>query len=108
MGPTRSRISEAGRIKLNNSITRIQINGKNGTGFFMKIEINGKAKNYLITHNQIIPEEQIDSKINIDLIYGQVLKTISLDKNIRNIGTFEKGVIIIEIIQKDEIPEEKK
>ena len=107
MGPTRSRISEAGRIKLNNSITRIQINGKNGTGFFMKIEINGKAKNYLITHNQIIPEEQIDSKINIDLIYGQVLKTISLDKNIRNIGTFENGVIIIEIIQKDEIPEDK-
>ena len=107
MGFGKPKISDAGRNKLNNSITRIQINGKNGTGFFMKIKINGKEKNYLITHNQIISQEQIDSKINIDLIYEQAFKTISLDKNIRNIRTFENGVIIIEIIQKDKILEDK-
>jgi hypothetical protein len=107
MGSSKPKISESGRKKLNNSITRIQINEKNGTGFFMKIEINGKEKNYLITHNQIISQEQIDSKINIDLIYEQAFKTISLDKNIRNIRTFENGVIIIEIIQKDKILEDK-
>ena len=96
--------------KLNNSITKIQINGKNGTGFFMKIEISGKTTNYLITLNQIISQDQIDSKINIDLFYGEFdeeHKTIKLDKNIRNIRTFENGAIFIEIIPNDGISKDK-
>lgn len=104
MGIGRPKISEDGRKKLNNSIAKIQINGRNGTGFFMKFEINKDTKYFLITLNQIISQEQIDSKINIDLFYDRVAKTIILDKNIRNIKTFENGVIIIEIIQNDEIP----
>ena len=44
MGSSKPKISKAGENKLNNSITRIQINGKNGTGFFMKIEINGEKR----------------------------------------------------------------
>jgi len=107
MGFGKPKISEAGRNKLNNCITRIQINGRNGTGFFMKIEINGIKKNYLITHNKIISQEQINSKINIDLFYGEESKNIILDKNIRNIRTFENGVVIIEIIETDGIPEKK-
>ena len=107
MGFGKPKISDAGRNKLNNSITRIQINGKNGTGFFMKIEINEEKKNYLITNNQIISQGQIDSKAFIDLIYDEVPKTIILDKNIRNIRTFENGVILIEIIQNDGISENK-
>jgi hypothetical protein len=107
MGVGRPKISDAGRNKLNNSISRIQINGKHGTGFFMKIEINGEKKNYLIANNQIISQEQIDSKANIDLMYGQEFKTISLDKNIRNIQAFENGVILVEIIQNDGISENK-
>ena len=107
MGVGRPRISEAGRIKLNNTLTKIQINGMNGTGFFMKIEINGKAKNYLITFNQTISQDQINSKINIDLFYDQVSKKIILDTNIRHICILENGIILIEIIQNDGIPENK-
>ena len=59
MGLGKPKISDAGRNKLNNSITRIQINGKNGTGFFMKIEINEEKKNYLITNNQIISRSKL-------------------------------------------------
>ena len=107
MGFGKPKISDAGRNKLNNSITRIKINEKNGTGFFMKIEINGEKKNYLITNNQIISHEQIDSNTNIDIIYDEVPKKIILDKNIRNIRTFENGLILIEIIQNDGISENK-
>jgi len=107
MGSSKPRISKAGENKLNNSITRIQINEKNGTGFFMKIEINGEKKNYLIANNQILSQEQIDSGANIDLYYGEMHKIINLDKNIRNIRTFENGIILIEIIQNDGISERK-
>ena len=107
MGSSKPKISKAGENKLNNSITRIQINEKNGTGFFMKIEINGEKKNYLIANNQILSQEQIDSGANIDLYYGEGHKTISLDKNIRDIRKFENDLILIEIIQNDGISESK-
>jgi hypothetical protein len=107
MGFGRPRISEAGSIKLNNTLTKIQINGMNGTGFFMKIEINGKTKKYLVTFNQTISQDQINSKINIDLFYDQVSTKIILDKNIRHISILENGVILIQIIQDDGIPENK-
>ena len=103
-------IAEAVSKKLNNSITKIQINGKYGTGFFMKIEIGGKTTNYLITLNQIISQDQINSKINIDLFYGEFdeeHKTIKLDESIRKIRTFENGAILIEIIPNDGISKEK-
>ena len=103
-------IAEAVSKKLNNSITKIQINGKYGTGFFMKIEIGGKTTNYLITLNQIISQDQINSKINIDLFYGEFdeeHKTIKLDESIRKIRTFENGAIFIEIIPNDGISKDK-
>jgi hypothetical protein len=59
MGFGKPKIRDAGRNKLNNFITRIKINEKNGTGFFMKIEINGEKKNYLITNNQIISRSKL-------------------------------------------------
>ena len=107
MGSSKPKISKAGENKLNNSITRIQINEKKGTGFFMKIDINGEKKNYLIANNQILSQEQIDSGANIDLYYGEGHKTISLDKNIRDIRKFENDLILIEIIQNDGISESK-
>ena len=73
----------------------------------MKIDINGEKKNYLIANNQILSQEQIDSGTNIDLYYDEVHKTISLDKNIRNIRAFKNGIILIEIIQNDGISENK-
>ena len=104
------RIDEAVRKKLNNSVTKIQIYEKYGTGFFMKIELSENIANYLVTLNQIISHDQINSKINIDLFYGEYdkeHKTIKLDKSIRNIRTFENGVTLIEIIPNDGISKEK-
>ena len=37
MGSSKPKISKAGENKLNNSITRIQINEKKGTGFLWKL-----------------------------------------------------------------------
>jgi len=105
-------ISRTVSNKLNNSITKIQINEKYGTGFFMKIEINEKTKYYLITLNEIISQEQIKSKISIDLFYGRSVEeekktTIKLDKNIRNIETLKDDIILIEIIKNDGISKEQ-
>ena len=103
-------IDKAVNKKLNNSITKIQINGKYGTGFFIKIEINGKIIDYLITLNQIISQDKINSKININLFYGEFdteNKTIKLDESIRDIRTFENGIVLIEIVPNDGISKEK-
>ena len=102
-------LNESTSNKLYNSITKIQINGNNGTGFFMKIEINGKEMNYLLTHNQIVSQAQITSKKDIDLICGkddEEKKTIKLDEDIRNIIIVE-CITLIEIIPKDGISENK-
>ena len=102
-------LTESTSNKLYNSITKIQINGNYGTGFFMKIEINGKEMNYLLTHNQIVSQAQIKSKKDIVLIWGkddEEKKTIQLDEDIRNIIIFE-GITLIEIIPNDGISENK-
>ena len=94
--------------KLYNSMTKIKINDKNQTGFFMKIYANAK-ENYLLTCGQNISEEQINSKIDIDLYYGNNYgehKTIKLDRKIRYIKTF-LDITAIEIIQEDGISEDK-
>ena len=102
-------LTESTSNKLYNSITKIQINGKYGTGFFMKIEIKGKEMNYLLTHSQIVSQAQIKSKKDIDLFCGkddEEKKTIKLDEDIRNIIIFE-DITLIEIIPKDGISEDK-
>ena len=102
-------LTESTSNKLYNSITKIQINGNYGTGFFMKIEINGKEMNYLLTNNQIVSQAQIKSKKDIVLIWGkddEEKKTIQLDEDIRNIIIFE-GITLIEIIPNDGISENK-
>lgn len=105
-------ISRTVSIKLNNSIAKIQINEKYGTGFFMNAEINNNKKNYLLTVNEIISQDQIKSKISIDLFYGKSVEeeqktTIKLDENIRNIHSLKNGVVLIEIIKNDGISKEK-
>ena len=102
-------LTESTSNKLYNSITKIQINGNYGTGFFMKIEINGKEMNFLLAHTQIVSQAQIKSKKDIVLIWGkddEEKKTIKLDEDIRNIIIFE-GITLIEIIPNDGISENK-
>ena len=97
---------------LYNSVTKIKINSIYGTGFFMKININGKMVNCLLTCSHIISQNDIISKNYIDLYYDKrdkEHKRIKLDKNIRYIKSFEdkKDITIIEIIESDEIKEDK-
>ena len=97
---------------LYNSVTKIKINRIFGTGFFMKININGKMLNCLLTCSHIISQNDIISKNYIDLYYDKrdrEHKRIKLDKNIRYIKSFEdkKDITIIEIIDSDEIKEDK-
>lgn len=104
MGGVNSEIAN----KLYNSMTKIKINDRNQTGFFMKIYANTNG-NYLLTCGPNISEEQINSKIDIDLYYGNNYiehKTIKLDKKNRYIKTFQ-DITAIEIIQEDGISEDK-
>ena len=106
--------------KIYNSIARIQIYENNiGTGFFMKMPINKKIKNFLFTCNHIINEESINKKIKINIFYGKIgketKKEIKLDIKERYIRTFANlfneeediDITFIEILDKDNIPEDK-
>ena len=59
--------------RLYNSIARIEykINeqNNNGTGFFMKIDINKKIYNIFITCYHLIPQELVNEKKIINIFY---------------------------------------
>ena len=105
-------ISETVIDILYNSITKIKVNGIYGTGFFIKININGRMMNCLFTCSHIISQNHINSKEYVDLFYDKAdkeHKRIKLDRNIRYIKAFDyvKDITIIEIRDNDEIPEDK-
>ena len=92
---------------------RIEINditNKIGTGFFLKVNINNTL---LITCNHILSSDLINLKKEIIIYFGKKTKEKNrnniLDKNKRFIKSFEEpiDVTLIEIIDKDNIPEEK-
>ena len=104
--------------KLCNSIVKIQfLNCKKiykfSTGFFMYITINHKKYKSLIT-NASITEEDILNKIRINLFCGpknqhQIIK-IKLDgskRYIHNFSNLEIDATLIEIINNDNIPNDK-
>lgn len=97
--------------KLYNSIVKIKINNTYGTGFFMKID-KKYIKRCLLTCSHIITQDLIDLKEDMEIFYGKgdnIKKIINLNKNLRFIKSFgnEKDITIIEIIESDEIPEDK-
>jgi len=107
-------IPESASDVLYNSIVKIILNnGLQGTGFFMKITIEGKQINCLLTCNHVINEKNIDSKETFDIYYGKITqeinKKIILDSNVRLIKTFESpiDITLIEIIEIDQIPNDK-
>ena len=66
-------IPESASDILYNSIVKIRINKiLFGTGFFMKIKTNEKLKNYLLTCNHLIDEQNIKSKDIIDIFFGKL------------------------------------
>ena len=109
-----AQISESASEKLYNSIVRIEIEDKKGTGFFMKAKIKGKECNFLLTNFHVITQNDVDLKKQFNYFYGkkdnETKKSIQLDKNKRFIKCFpedKEDVTVIEIIKNDKIPENK-
>ena len=100
--------------KLSEAIIRIEQEKKISTGFFIKININKKTRNFILTSAYSITKEDIDSKKTISIFYGEqekeTEKKIELDNNKRFIECFiddDINATIIEILPEDEIPENK-
>ena len=62
--------------KLSQTITRIQIENKISTGFFMKMNIQGKIHYFLLTSAHSITKENINSKITISIFYGKAINIL--------------------------------
>ena len=92
---------------------RIETGNSTGTGFFIKILLNKKNKYFLFTCFHVITKNEIDSKITIDIYYGkkdnETKKSIKLDKDERFISYYEdeKDATIIEVLEKDNITDDK-
>ena len=110
-------ISENSSKKLYNSIVRVKVelNEKesiSGTGFFLKLKLNDKTRNYLITCNDAINEKFIKEKKVIKLYYGKINEEkyieIKLDKNKRDIKCLKNplNLTLIEILKEDKITED--
>ena len=108
-------ISETAFDRIYNSVVRIELENSKGkgTGFFIKIKIKEKSKNFIFTNFNVIPQQLVDSKQLISIYYGkknnEIKKIIKLDIKDRFIKCFNepKDITIIEIIEKDGIPEDK-
>ena len=108
--------------KLSDTIVRIELGKKISTGFFMKIKLDKKLHNFLLTCAHSIPQQNIDSKSTIKIFYEEnkqgkkqeTEKEIKLDSDIRFMKCFKNlnnevnlDVTVIEIIPEDKIPEDK-
>ena len=107
-------VSETASDAIYNSIVRIEIQNKWGTGFFLKRQIQNEFKYFLITCEHVITKYDVNSKIPIQLYYGkksnEKKKIIVLDYTKRFIACFggeEMDVTVIEILKSDNIPEDK-
>jgi len=99
--------------KLNNAIVRIEINGRQGTGFFLRFKIKDLPFFSLWTNFHVISEYMVNSKEKINIYYGPKKHekeiSIRLNRNKRFIRCFErpKDITVIQILKKDNIPEDK-
>ena len=78
----------------------------------MKLKLNGKDINLLWTCHHVISNDDIKNRLTVNLYYGEkkneIEREITLDKNIRFIRTFKnEDVTLVEIIEEDDIPEDK-
>ena len=109
-----SQISESASEKLFNSIIKIEIDNKIGTGFFMKTNIYEKEYKFICTNFHIINQNDVNLKKKFNFFYGkkgsETKKSIRLDENERFIKCFDEekeDITLIEIIKGDKIPENK-
>ena len=100
-----------------NCIVKIKVNiGKSnesyGTGFFMKCQIKNNNYHFLVTCNHIVNQNHVNSREKIAIYYGKLNeekeKYIYLNYK-KFIKCFEKpiDITIIEILENDNIPEDK-
>ena len=106
-------ISESISDQLYDSIVRIENENLIGTGFFMKLNLNGKIKYFLFTCCHVLTQNDVANKKMIKLFYGKKREeknfSIKLDNKERFIICFpgDKDVTVIEILEKDNIPKSK-
>ena len=108
--------------KLSETIVRIELlvesaKKKISTGFLMKINLQEKKNNFLLTCAHSISQQNIDSKMKIKIFYEkknikneEAENEIELDINKRFIKSYKNigfDTTIIEIIPEDNIPEDK-
>ena len=86
--------------QMENSVCRI-VSDKNGTGFFCKIELNGKAIPVLITNYHIINDEFFDKEKMIKIYFRKDCIPIKLNKY-RKIYSSNKDIYDIMIMKIDE------
>ena len=108
-----NQIPESAFKTLFNAIVRIEIHKFTGTGFFIKMKIKNNFLKCLLTNSHTITSEDINSKEEFNIYFGELKKEkkllIKLDKRERFIKCFEKPVDItlIEILEGDNIPDKK-
>ena len=97
-------------IKVSPSVCKIIINKYNGSGFFIKLNINDNILLCLMTNEHVIKREMIENKENIEIKYDCEFKgiKINLDKTKRIIKDFidiNIDATIVEILPEDNIEE---
>ena len=91
--------------QMKNSVCKIHLGTKNGTGFFIQVTYNNQIFRLLITNNHVLNDKDIEigNILSISLNNRKIIKEIKFDSN-RNIYTNEeKDITIIEIKDKDNI-----
>ena len=94
--------------KVSPSVCKIIINKYNGSGFFIKLNINDNILLCLMTNEHVIKKEMVENKENIEIKYDYESKgiKIKLDKTKRIIKDFidiKIDAIIVEILPEDNI-----
>ena len=91
--------------QMKNSVCKFHIEGKKGTGFFVKVPYNNQILNLLITNNHVLNEQDIAAGkvINISLNNEQIFKEIKIDSKRKKYTNKDLDVTIIEINNEDNI-----
>ena len=94
--------------KVSPCVCKVIINEFNGSGFFIKLNINNKILFCLMTNEHVITREMVENKENIEIKYDYETKgiKINLDNTERLIKDFKDidiDAIIVEILPEDNI-----
>ena len=91
--------------QMKESVCKIHIEGKHGTGFFMQVPYDNQSLKLLITNNHVLNEQDImpGNTINISLNNEQIFKKIKIDINRKKYTNKDLDVTIIEIKDEDNI-----